>query len=344
MATQSRRRDLDLAEAGAPAELVRSPYSYEFFQAVRLLARAGGERAAPGGFNPPSTEVVRFAAHQSMDFPASEIQFFQDRDAGPPLMTVNFMGLTGPQGALPLAYTALIMDRLRHRDSAMRDFFDIFNHRIISLFYRAWEKYRFTVSYERREKSNLSQYLLDLLGLGTPALQQRQAVADESLIFYSGLVAQKPRSAAALRQILADYFEVPVRIEQFIGSWYPLDTPDQCWLEEPGGVSEQLGYGAVVGDEVWYQQSRVRVVLGPLTLKQYLEFLPGGAAHEPLRAFTRLFAAQQLDFEAQLILKREDTPACVLGREGDEAARLGWVTWANSSGMKRDPNDTILRL
>ena len=232
-----------------------------------------------------------------MGFPASEIQSFDSPDAGPPLMKVNFMGLTGPQGVLPLAYTSLVMDRLRQHDSAMRDFFDLFNHRIISLFYRAWEKYRFTVTYEREKKNKVSHYLLDLLGLGTPALQDRQAVADESLLFYSGLLAQKPRSASALRQIILDYFGVPVRIEQFVGSWYPLEPHDQCWLAEPGGISEQLGYGAVVGDEVWYQQSRVRVVLGPLSLKQYLDFLPGGEAYEPLRAFTRFFAAQQLDLK-----------------------------------------------
>jgi type VI secretion system protein ImpH len=254
------------------------------------------------------------------------------------------MGLTGPQGALPLTYTALVMERLRARDATMRDFFDIFNHRIISLFYRAWEKYRFSVAYERGKRSRISHYLLDMLGLGTGGLQDRQTVADESLVFYSGLLAQRPRSATALRQILSDYFDVPVEIEQFAGSWYPLEREDQCELEGKGAISAQLGVGAVVGDEVWYQQSRVRIKLGPLPLKQYLDFLPGGTAHEPLRAFTKFFAAQELDFEAQLILRREDAPRCVLGREGKTAARLGWITWVNSTGMDRNPGDTILQL
>ena len=65
-----------------------------------------------------------------------------------------------------------------------------------------------------------------------------------------------PRSAAALRQVLADYFDVPVEIEQFVGAWYPVDAESQCCLGEGGGYSEQLGFGAVVGDEVWDQQSR----------------------------------------------------------------------------------------
>ena len=343
MATKSRRADPAVAEEPAQLPLARSPYSYEFFQAVRLLERMGGG-APPGGFTHPSREVVRFSAHQSMAFPASEIQSIERRETGPPLMVVNFMGLTGPQGVLPLAYTELVMDRLWHRDRAMRDFFDIFNHRIISLFYRAWEKYRFTVAHERGRQSKLSHYLLDLLGLGTAGLENRQAVADESLIFYSGLLSQRPRSATALRQVLSDYFGAPVEIEQFAGSWYPLDVEDQCLLEDRGALNTQLGLGAVVGDEVWYQQSRVRVKLGPLPLRQYLDFLPGGTAYEPLRSFTKLFADQELDCEAQLILRRQETPRCVLGQEGETAARLGWVTWAKTAGMDRDPGDTILQL
>jgi type VI secretion system protein ImpH len=216
---------------------------------------------------------VRFAAHQSIAFPASEIQAFKTRETGPPLMVVNFMGLTGPLGALPLVYTAQVMDRVRSRDTTMRDFFDLFNHRMISLFYRAWEKYRLAVAYERGKQNNVSHYLLDLIGLGTPGLQNRQAVADDALIFYSGLLSQRPRSATALRQILIDYFDVPVEIEQFAGSWYRLDIRDQCELDEGEGISTQLGFGAVVGDEVWYQQSRVRVRLGPLELEQYLDFV-----------------------------------------------------------------------
>ena len=31
----------------------------------------------------------------------------------------------------------------------------------------------------------------------------------------------------------------------------------------------------MVGNEIWDQQSRVRIQLGPLTLEQYMDFLPG---------------------------------------------------------------------
>jgi type VI secretion system protein ImpH len=279
-------------------------------------------------------------------------------------MIVNFMGLTGPQGVMPLYVTQLLMDRLRAKDRALRDFFDLFNHRMISLFYQAWEKYRFPVVYERGLRDDvdrasrpverdplesgapdkISHYLLDFMGLGTRGLHHRQAVSDDSFRFYTGLLSLHTRSALALKQIIADYFEVPVEVEQFVGAWYRLAPANQCQFNRGDSYSEQLGIGAVVGDEIWDQQSGVRVRLGPLTLAQYLDFLPNGTAHAPLRAITRFFAGDELDFEVQLILKREEVPGCELGRLGDAAPQLGWITWAKSVSMARDPDDTILRL
>src|SRR4029077_2380484 len=117
----------------------------------------------------------------------------------------------------PHPYTELVRERIRQKDTALRDFLDLFNHRIISLFYQAWEKYRFAIAYERGERDRFSHHLLDLIGLGTPGLQNRQHVPDDSLLYYSGLLAMNTRSAMALQQILADYFEVDVEIEQFVG-------------------------------------------------------------------------------------------------------------------------------
>jgi len=268
------------------------------------------------------------------------------RDWRPPHMRVNFMGLTGPQGVLPLCYTEFVMERSQRRDTAASDFFDIFNHRMVSLFYQAWEKYRFTVSYERGEKDRLSQSLADMIGLGTAGLQRRLEpdVVDESLFYYAGLLAQTPHSAVGLEQILSDYFQVPVAIDQFAGRWYRLDKSNQTSFTGNNTLYEALGLGAVVGDEVWDQQSLARIRLGPLALDQYLDFLPGGAAYKSLRSLVKVYSGEQLDFEAQLILKRDDVPACELGKETNRAPQLGWVTWMKSVPLGRDPGDTVISL
>jgi len=340
------------------------PQEFDFFQAVRLLERIYPGREAVGRFVVPSIEVARFAAHASMVFPASAIQQINWHASGPPTVLVNFMGLTGPQGVLPLIYTQLIIERLRAKDTSMMAFFDIFNHRAISLFYEAWEKYRFAFAYERskapasaggeREQDPMSHVLMHLIGIGTTGLPSRQAVPDHALLFYSGLLSLHPRSSAALRNLLWDYFDVPVEIEQYVGAWYRLDVATQCRFDKGSTYSEQVGVGVIVGDEIWDQQSGVRIRLGPLSLQQYLDFLPNGTAYQPLKALVRFFGGDQTDFEVQLVLKRDEVPPCELGLEGSQgveesgsqavAPQLGWSTWAKTVPMGYDPSDAILRL
>ncbi len=353
MATAGRTENPALGDnpGKAPVDLERwpiadlldnEPFCFEFFQAVRLLMRMSPERQVVGRFTNPADEVVRFGATPSVAFPASQIQQLERPANAPAQMQVNFMGLTGPSGVLPLMYSQMVLERLRERDRTLRDFYDIFNHRMISLFYQAWEKYRFPIPYERGELDPFSYHLLALLGLGTPGLQDRQAVTDDALLFYSGLLAMHTRSVTALRQVLSEYFEVPVEVEQFVGAWYPVEVESQCALGDGLTYSERLGLGAVVGDEVWDQQSRVRIQLGPLSLERYLEFLPGGDAYRHLKALASFFAGEEFDVEVQLILKRKEVPVCEL--EPEDGQQLGWTSWIKSADFRRDPGDAILEL
>lgn len=324
--------------------LFAEPYCFEFMQAVRLLRRLYPNRSGVGFFRPPASEVVRFGVRPSLSFPASEVHELEQRKGAPPMMRVNFMGTVGPLGVLPLYYTELVAERMTARDRTVRDFLDIFHHRIISLFYRAWQKHRFLVGYEQGEGDEFSHYLLDIIGLGTAGLENRQHIEDQSLLFYAGLLAQQPRSAEGLELCLRDYFGVPVAVEQFLGAWYRLDPDAQCDLGDSASESRQLGLGSVVGDEIWDPQSRVRIVLGPLGLKQYLDFLPSGTAYRPLRNLVRFYAGDEFDFELQLILAREEVPACELGGVGEGAPQLGWVSWAKTRDLGYNPCETILQL
>ena len=340
-----------VTERGRYAEVERlirvEPWTFGFFQAVRLLQRMQPDRAGVGKFVHPSKEVVRFNAHSSTSFPASQVQDLRwESGGGAPVMIVNFMGMTGPKGILPLYYSELLRERLRQKDTTLYAFLNLFNHRMVSLFYQAWEKYRFTVAYERGERDRLSYHLLDIIGLGTKGLQNRQPIRDDSLLFYSGILSLHTRSASSLKNILEDYFEVPVDVDQFVGAWRPLSRPDQCHFAKGCSFSEQLGVGAVVGDAIWDQQSAARIKLGPLTLRQYLDFLPEGSAWQPLRAITRFFSGDEIDFEVQLVLKRDEVPACEPGGRNSEGEQpqLGWSTWVKTAPMAEHPGDTILRL
>jgi type VI secretion system protein ImpH len=344
VATSGRSENTALARWPIADLLDREPYLFEFFQAIRLMARMEPQRKVVGGFHNPAAEVVRFGANPDVSFPASAIQSLELREGKPSLMRVNFMGLQGPLGVLPRSYCELVNERIRARDTTLRDFFDLFNHRIISLFYQAWEKFHFQIPYERGERDRFSHYVLALLGLDTPGLENRQDVADESLLFYGGLLSMHSRSATGLRQVLGDYFSVPVEIEQFVGAWNPVELESQCSLGENGGYSEQLGLGAVVGNEIWDQQSRVRIQLGPLTLEQYVDFLPGHEGHRQLRSLTRFYTGGEYDVEVQLILRRQEVPACELKPQDGDGQQLGWTSWMKSAEFTHDAGETVLEL
>ncbi|MHB1225027.1 MAG: type VI secretion system baseplate subunit TssG, partial [Gemmatimonadaceae bacterium] len=334
--------------------LSENPTSIEFFQAVRLLERMLPERDPVGGFGDPAREVARFAVPPSISFPASEIQWLRLDEGGGARIGINFIGLTGPLGVLPYSYTLAVAERARQRDTAARDFLDMFHHRITSLFYRAWERYRFTVAHERDQRDPLARHVADLIGMGTAGLQGRLGVDDASLLFYGGLLSSHRRSAAGLEQLLSDYFSVTAAVEQFVGDWYPLRVSDQCALDhESTAPSARLGLGAVVGDEVWDPQARVRIRLGPLARAQYDDFLPGGTALPRLRELVRLYTDDQLDVELQLVLARDDVPACVLGTcddvdggAGDAGGLLplGWTTWLRTTASTHDRDDAVFVL
>jgi len=346
MATSSRQSDSVVAFSEIEPKLRAEPFCFEFFQALRLLERLEPDRKPVGRFTNPADEVARLTSHPSLAFPASQIQslaWSEDSDA-PPRLAVNFMGLTGSQGVLPHWYTSLVLKQLRSGDATLRDFFDLFHHRLLSFFYQAWEKYRFAIAYERGDRDVFSHHVLDLIGLGTKGLEERQAISDDAVLYFAGILGQRPRSATALELVLSEYFEVPVHVEQMLGSWFRIESSDECFLGERVTPSEQLGQGAVVGDQVWDQQARARICIGPLSLAQYLDFLPDGTAFEPLRALVRFFSGDEIDYEVRLILEREEVPRCELGASGEEAPRLGWVTWMKSNPMERDPQDTILYL
>ncbi len=343
MAAASGRQSAALTQPELQRLLETEPWSVEFFQAVQLLERIYPDREVVGAFVHPAREAARFAVNASLAFPPGEIHSIEWRDDRPPLIAINFMGLTGPVGVLPHVYTLLLIERRWARDRTLQEFLDIFHHRAISLFYQAWRKYRVAANYETAQ-DQFTQYLKDFVGLGTQGLENRQAVRDQSLLYYAGLLMLQPRSAVCLENLLADYFGAKVSVDQFVGAWYTLPRPAQCEMCDEERISRQLGFGAVAGDQIWDRQSKVRIRIGPLTLKNYREFLPGGPAFAALEGLTRFYSCGQFDFDVQLVLARGEVPEIELGAEGEAALPLGLCSWAKTGPFDYDPDDAVLSL
>ena len=347
-------------------------HAFNFFQAVRLLQRLQPDRARVGHSGPPAREAVRFRVMPSLNFPPSSIYELRPatQEQPVPAMLVAFLGLTGPSGVMPRHYTEQILRQERERKGeerrALRDWFDLFNHRMISLFYRAWEKYRFwppTSAAGRRAANPIrsAHSVYCLIGMGTGGLRDRLRIEaverggerrrllaridDLSLLHYAGLLAQRTRNAAGLEALLQDYFGVPARVQQFAGQWLQLEPASQSRL---GAVEENcaLGVNCVAGERVWDVQGKIRIRLGPLDYARFLDFLPDHAPLPEHKAFfllvhlVRLYAGSELDFDVQAVLRADAVPECQLTEE-TPGARLGWNTWLTSQQPAHDPSDAL---
>jgi type VI secretion system protein ImpH len=344
MATESRESSIALETDEPQFRMFRKlldeePFRVEFFQAVRMLQRMEKGRGAVGYFVAPTGEALRFSAMTSLTFPPSQLYDIERTPSGQLKMTVQFMGLTASVSPLPVIYAELILARTREKDHALADFFDIFNHRLISLFYRGWEKYRFFIGFENGSSDTLSPRLMDLLGLGTEGLSGRVGVPDNACLNYVGLLGRHTRTAGSLKHLLEDYFAVPVAIHQFAGTWRTIPSENRTRLSGFNRASEQLGIGVVVGEEVWDHHGRIGVELGPMTFERYIDFLPGRQGHHDLTAWLRFYSNGSYETEVKLILNREEAPSCQLGDQSDQRPRLGLVSWLKTKPLQRDPGD-----
>jgi type VI secretion system protein ImpH len=243
---------------------------------------------------------------------------------------------------------------VRAKDFALRDFLDLFNHRITSLFYRAWQKYRFPFTYEQSYWSSteepedvLTRCLYCLLGLGTDGLRGRLAFDDEALLFYAGHFAHYPRSAPSLERLLADYFELPLQVRQFHGQWLYLSEESQSSLpcgHWPEGLNAQLGRDVIVGQRVWDVEGKFRVRVGPLGYAGFRRLMPSGDVLQALSQMIRTYAGPQFDFDTQVVLKATEVPCCRLGGDGGDPSRLGWNTWILSAAADHDVDDAVFSL
>ncbi len=355
-------RDVD---AHSPlGKLLRDPSRFDFFQAVRLisLAAAGrlsgvtGDTGRSSRFQTTFDEQVRFRAQVGHGFPPgviSSIEFPDGRRAESaespiPEMTVTFMSLAGTGGILPGHYTQTLIDRVREKDFSLRDFLDLFNHRLISQFWRAWARSHFYVGFElarrdgRGREDLFTQALYSLVGVGTGGLRHRQAVPDELFLYYSGHFACLPRSAVALRLMIADYLRVPVEIRQFQPQWMYIEKADQTRLgggDRWANNNNQLGVTAIAGSRILGVENKFRIRLGVINYATFCRFLPGGKGFIELSQLTRAYAGSAWDFDLQLVLAREEVPSCRLDRDG--GVQLGWNTWLFGEAMSRDADDAV---
>jgi len=338
MAGTDRKASPDLTALQKVME--KKPHEFGFFSLLRLIECLYQDKPRLGTSRRPTDDPIRLGQRPEMAFEPATIADFQPREGKAPLLEVRFMGLLGPNGPLPLHLTEYARTRQeRYKDRTLCRFLDIFNHRMLSLFYRAWANNDPTVSFDRPDSDHFAGYVGALCGLGQPALRQRDDMPDFAKFYYCGRLSGQSRCAEGLEAIIADYFGVMALIEEFIGEWVTLPEKSIC---RPGLNQENsiLGRSAIAGLKIWSCQHKFRIILGPLDYDDYYSFLPPGARIRGLVALVRNYNGDELAWDIKLILMKEETPATRL----NGSFHLGWTTWLGIRPGEEDVDDLILNI
>ncbi|MFJ5368601.1 type VI secretion system baseplate subunit TssG [Bosea sp. CER48] len=302
------------------AQLETEPWRFDFYAVMRRLERSFPERGRIGDVASRRDEYVALGEQAFLDFPASTIAG-ADRDGqGRLRLFVKFLGLLGPQGALPLATTEESYHWQVARDDAFPRFLDIFNHRFLQLFYRAWANSRPVAQHDRPELDRFAAYIGSMIGVGTKPYLKRDTVPDAEKLAYAGLMGAQAKSASRLQSYLSGLFKAEIEIEQFVGMWLAFDPADRSRL---GGRHCTLGGDALLGAGVYSVEDKFRVKVVASDLGQFERFLPNGDRCEPLADAVFLHLGEQFEWDVELALPVGEVKPVRLGRSG----HLGWTSW-----------------
>jgi len=259
-------------------------------------------------------------------------------DDSPVRMLVNFMGVATPSsfGSLPRRFAEEIRLLVRDRQPALRDFLDLFNHRLISLFLRARERHHPLVDFERGAQGTFARVLAAVLGIATTGLAKRLALDDHSLFSRAGLLSLRPMPAVALESLVSSVFGVPAAIEPFRPAVHAIEPDDRNRL---GRANARLGQDLFLGEEIVLVESRFRVRVGPLDLATYESLLPDQRGHRKLADLVRFATRGELDFDLQMVLSQEEIPVVRLGAGDAARGRLGWSSWLARERPADAPRD-----
>jgi type VI secretion system protein ImpH len=316
--------------------LTDEPFRHDFYQTLRRLENLYADRPRWGQALRPADEPIRLGQDPDLSFAPAPLASFEASAGSAPRLQVRLFGLLGPNGPLPLHITEYARERLRNAgDPTVSRFLDIFHHRFLAFFYRAWAQAQPHVNRDRPNADRFAAYVGAFVGVAPAALRDRDRVSDLARFFHSGALIRQARNAEGLAAMLEHYFHVRAAIQEFVGHWMELGPNERTYL---GGEGAGLGLGAVLGSRVWDRQHKFRIRIGPLTLDRYESFLPGGLPLAQLVDWVRTYLCFELAWDVRLVLRQNEVPPMVLGRGG----RLGWTTWLGQRPHDTDADDLCL--
>jgi type VI secretion system protein ImpH len=331
--------------------LAKEPWKFDFFHALRLIDAQHPKQPRLGTARKPSDESIRLGQSPDLSFAPATLHAVDQRGGRTPRIDVRFFGLFGPNGPLPLHLTEYARERqLHHGDQTFARFADLFHHRLLLLFYRAWAQAQPAVSLDRPAEDRFAAFVGSLIGIGTPTLQNRDAAGDHAKLHFAGLLSRQVRSSEGLASLLSGYLRRTVQVEQFAGAWLALQASERTRIGRTLGgrrnLTARLGAGAVLGATVWDRQHGFCIHIGPLDHATFEALLPAGKSLPAVVALVEQYVGHEFGWSLKLGLRAEQVKPARPGIHG----RLGWDSWLNSpsrSGvapLRLQPTDALRAL
>ena len=323
--------------------LQENPYEFEYHQALRILERLAPHKTPLGEGFVPHNEAVILKSRVFLDWPPSDLYSLEAHpsDTQDYTLWVNFFGLGGAPGPLPLPYTERILDRLKSKDPNFAEFLNIFNHRLLSILYRIRKKYWVGVDFKKPHESKLAQCLFALIGLDSEALKNRLEIPDRALLYYSGLLWQRPKSMKGCEAILKHYFKVPVELSPFKGKWRFMEASQYTHIGLSGQY-QALGETAALGKKAWDPRGYLEVKLGPLNFSQFESFLKKGSAYKVLCEILRFYLSPTRQFRIRLSLAPGEMRQTRLSSVPKKGSYLGWTSWIYKTPPREADQQVVL--
>ncbi|MDP2371748.1 type VI secretion system baseplate subunit TssG [Rhodoferax sp.] len=294
--------------------------SFDFLQLVRVLLRPR-QADEPA---PTPDQALRFCADLSAAFPgrnASALSWLPGpgapdwlnlQDATDPPTAPARVQISTPDfcvgsvlGPLPEAFLEWMRDLERLGQVGMRDFLDLFNHRINVLRYRARAEFEPGLNNQLPERTLQAQWLGALMGVGSDSAASQLPLRERNWLGIGELLANNRRSAAGVVQVLGAHLRCPVQLIPLTPAWRALGASN----EQPLG-QRRLGQDSLLGRSLWDVQADVRINIGPISYLDLVRLLPPSARQpppDPLRPPGRELTARELQRQWRL---EQDAVAC----------------------------------
>ncbi|MDO6548650.1 type VI secretion system baseplate subunit TssG [Pseudoalteromonas carrageenovora] len=322
-------------------QIISQASQIDFYKAVFIienqLKKHGLDYRHVGYDSSPKQELIKFTATQKFGYPGNAITKLEETGFEDGMhkvnMQVSFMGLTGCSGALPQFYSELVMQRLRYKDTTMRDFYDMFNHRLISLYYRAWKKYKPSLNHVNYEK-NKDPYT-QILGLLSGGYNEHQ-------LHFSGLYSRKIRNAFDLKNVLSSYLGCDVSIKQMVGQWHELKAQEQTRLASQAlyeGQHARLGVDTMIGNKVWDVSSNIEIHIKSDDPDKAKQLLPKGPLFEIANKITKDYVGNAINFRLVIESNFQNLGAAKLSKN---ECQLGANSFLSVQDKKLKSNPTKL--